>query len=250
MKQDRRKTKADGPVMGDKVSEGPPDGDVGGSPQTKAYEEDPSIENYVRLRRANPSANIEVKSVGGPQRAELQKLGLSPLLVSFALQGRVAEVGDLSFQLLERMIDANARRKAGERALARNGLAIPDRLINSLVVGMLENFASTDGPQIPNDLFVLIREMLGGAGALYQKAEKAREGRWDAILLGGQMMARGETPTLRGVGRVLGVAATTVSRWFPKDDFFVEAKKMSGAFDEHGSVRPPPPAPKTLLRKK
>ena len=225
------------------------------SSPTEAYKKNPSIENYVRVRRANPSANIEVKSVGGPERLgvmlpELQKLGLSPFLISFAFQGGIAEVSELSLQLLERMIDAKSRRKAGEKALARRDLAVPDRLINSLIVGMLEEFASTDGPQIPNDLFVLIREMLGSTGPLYQRAEKAREGHSEAILLGGQLMARGETPTLRGVGRLLGVAATTVKRWFPKGDFLVEAKKASRAFDERGDLRPPPVPPSPLFRQK
>ena len=65
MKQVRRKMKPAGPIKGGKVTEDPPDEDVGHNSATKSFEEDPSIENYVRLRRANPTINIEV---GGMDR--------------------------------------------------------------------------------------------------------------------------------------------------------------------------------------
>ena len=99
-------------------------------------------------------------------------------------------------------------------------------------------------------LVVLIRERLGSKGPALQKAERGRERRREAIQLGGQMMARGETPTLRGVGRVLGVEGSTVKRWFPKNDFLAEVEKASHQFDEQGNLRPPPMPPPAPLREK
>jgi hypothetical protein len=50
---------------------------------TKKYKADPSIENYVRLRRGNPAAEIEVRTVGSFEsmfymRKELARYGIPP----------------------------------------------------------------------------------------------------------------------------------------------------------------------------
>ena len=37
---------------------------------TKKYKADPSIENYVRLRRGDPEAEIEVRTVNSPVNVE------------------------------------------------------------------------------------------------------------------------------------------------------------------------------------
>ncbi|GGG32949.1 hypothetical protein [Chelatococcus composti] len=55
---------------------------------TKQYKADPSIENYVRLRRANPSAEIEVRAVGSFEsmfymRDELERHGTQIFSVAF-----------------------------------------------------------------------------------------------------------------------------------------------------------------------
>jgi hypothetical protein len=54
---------------------------------SKAYKKAPSIENYVKLRRENPDAEIEVGVIGGVEQLmymqhELRRYGIDPQLVA------------------------------------------------------------------------------------------------------------------------------------------------------------------------
>jgi hypothetical protein len=56
---------------------------------SKAYKDDPSIENYVKLRRGNPSAEIEVGVIGGME----QLMYMRRVLRRFRDRSTVGRVG-------------------------------------------------------------------------------------------------------------------------------------------------------------
>ncbi len=213
------------------------------NPLTKAYKEDPSIDLYVKLRRENPNAEIEISFIGGMEslffmEPELRKFGFDPDLVASVMDADSEAITELSLQIMEKMILSKARSRAGETHLSRRGLVVPDKLINWLIAYMMEGLSWNDNLYIPRDLIVLIRERLSGSNPEYKHAALAHEMRGHAITIGGQLMARGVMPTFRMLARILGVAPSTVKRWFPAGDFVREVKRASSQFDEKGQPKP------------
>jgi hypothetical protein len=218
------------------------DKDGGYNELSKAYKKKPSIELYVKLRRAHPDAEIEVSVIGGMEQLfymepELRRFGFDPLLVASVMDADPDAISELSLQLMEGMIKARHLSKGGKTHLSRRGLAIPDKLINWLIALMLDGLSWNDDLHIPRDLIVLIRERLGGSKPEYEQASHAHEMRWAAIIIGGQLQARGIKPSFRMLAKALKVAPSTVKRWFPKGDFNTEVEHVAGWFDENGQPK-------------
>lgn len=215
----------------------------GFSALSRVYKDEPSIENYVKLRRANPDGEIEVAVVGGIDQLyymepELRKFGIDPYLVASIFDADQAAIGELSLQLMEKMIEAHKLTEAGETHLVRRGLAIPDKLINWLICCALDALSWNDDLEIPRDLIVLIRERLGGANSEYERGSRAHENKMNAAIIAGQLKAKGITPTLKILGDAIGVAPSTVKRWFADGEFERETELWGNLFDEHGNLLP------------
>ena len=221
---------------------------------TKAYKKNPSIEHYVKLRRENPHAEIEVSVFGGIDpllfmEPELVRFGIDPLLVASVMDADTDAISKLCLQLLDEIIAARSLTKCGETHLGRRGLAIPDKLINWLIAVMLDSLSWNDSLYLPRDLIVLIRERLSGSNLEYTRAEQAHRGRQMAILNGGRLMAMGRKPSFRLIADLLEVAPSTVKRWFPEGDFLKEVEKESRSFDENGEFSSANSVPNKRLKK-
>ena len=209
---------------------------------SKSYKSEPSIENYVRLRRTDPAAEIEISVIGGMEQlffmeAELRKYGFDPAMIASVLDANTEAIGELSLQIMEKMVEAKNLAKGGQTHLARRGRAIPDKLVNWLIACMLDALSWNDDLYIPRDLIVLIRERLGGSNPEYEQASNAYEKRWAAITIGAQLKAQGMKPSFRVLARILQVSPSTVMRWFPDGDFEEEIERVARWFDEDGQVR-------------
>ncbi len=222
---------------------------------SKAYKNNPSIKHYVKLRRENPDAEIEVSVIGGMDQLffmepELRKYGFDTSLVASVMDADPDAISDLSLQLMEKIIESESLSRSGETHLARRGMAIPERLINWLIACMLDALSWNDELHIPRDLIVLIRGRLSGSNPEYEQASRAHQRRGDAISIGGQLLARGIKPSFRMLAKALDVAPSTVKRWFPNGEFMQEVERRSAWFDEHGELRPIEEMFGRLLRKK
>ena len=217
--------------------------DGGFNKVTKAYKRSPSLELYVRLRREQPDAEIEVSVTGGMDQLyfmenELKSYGFDPHLYASILDADPDAISEMSLQIMEKMIDAHARKKAGETHLARRRLIIPDKLIDWLISCMLDSLSWNDDLHIPRDLIVLLRERLGGSVLEYEQANDSYQRRWNALVFGGMLRAKGEEVSMRKIAAALGVAPSTVSRWFPDGNFQDEIERIASWFDENGKPRP------------
>lgn len=216
--------------------------DGGYNEQSLAYKKAPSIEHYVKLRRADPSAEIEVAVIGGMDQlyfmeGELRKYGFDPEMIASVLDADPEAISEVSLQIMEKLIEAKNLAKAGQTHLTRRGLAIPDKLVNWLIACMLDALSWNDDLYIPRDLIVLIRERLGGSNPEYEQASDAHQKRWAAITIGGQLKARGIKPSFRMLAGALNVSPSTVMRWFPDGDFEKEIERVATWFDENGQLR-------------
>lgn len=210
---------------------------------TREYKADPSIENYVRLRRENPEAEIEVRTVGSFEsmfymREELARYSIDPELLGGILDADPDAINEMALRLMEKLIEAQAIAADGETHLIRRGLAIPDKLIDWIICCSLDALSWNDDLMIPRDLIVLVRERLGGSNLHYEKEGEIRQNKQNAGLIAGQLMARGINPTFKIVGEALGVAPSTVKRWFGPGEFEQERDVHAKWFDNDGSLRP------------
>ena len=222
---------------------------------SRAYKKSPTIEHYVKLRRENPDAEIEVSVVGGMDQLlfmepELRKFGFDPQMVAAVLDADPDAIGELSLQIMERMIEARSLARSGQTHLARRGLVVPDKLINWLIACMLDSLSWTDELYMPRDLIVLVRERLGGSNLEYEQASAVHQRRWSAIIVGGQLKAQGIDPSFRMLAKILKVSPTTIMRWFPNGDFEKEIERVASWFDENGQMRDLKDAVRRPLRTK
>ena len=217
--------------------------DGGYNEPSMAYKKAPSIEHYVKLRRADPGTEIEIAVIGGMDQLffmeeELRKYGFDPQMIASVLDADPEAISEVSLQIMEKMIEAKNLAKAGQTHLTRRGLAIPAKLVNWLIACMLDALSWNDDLYIPRDLIVLIRERLGGSNPEYEQASEAHQKRWAAIIAGVQLKARGINPSFRLLAKILKVSPSTVMRWFPDGDFEEEVALVSTWFDENGRIRP------------
>ena len=229
--------------------------DGGYNEPSMAYKKAPSIEHYVKLRRTDPGAEIEIAVIGGMDQLffmeeELSKFGFDPEMVASVLNADPEAISELTLQIMEKIIEARSLAKAGQTHLTRRGLAIPDKLVNWLVACMLDALSWNDDLYIPRDLIVLIRERLGGSNPEYEQASDAHLKRSAAITIGGQLKARGIKPSFRMLAGVLNVSPSTVMRWFPDGDFEEEIERVATWFDENGQMRDLKDAFRRLLQAK
>lgn len=208
---------------------------------TKEYKADPSIENYVRLRRANPNAEIEVGVIGGFElmfymREELERYGIDPDLLGGILDSDQDAISEISLRLMEKIIEARQIEGDGETHLIRRGLAIPERLIDWIICCSLDALSWNEDLTIPRDLIVLVRERLGGSNPQYEQEGQVRKNKSDAEFIAGQLMAQGVTPTFKIFGQVLGVAPSTVKRWFKPGELEKARDSYSKFFDSDGNT--------------
>lgn len=211
--------------------------------ETLDYKENPTIENYVRLRRGDPKAEIEVSITGGIDQLffmepELKRFGFDPQMIASVLDADAAAIGEVSLQLMERMIDVRRRKAGGETHLGRRKEVIPEKLVDWLICCALDSLSWNDDLDIPRDLIVLIRERLGGANREYEKRSDVHHKKQNAAIAAGSLLAQGETPSFHLLARVFKVAPSTVKRWFPNGDFLEQAKRYSTWFDEKGEIKP------------
>jgi hypothetical protein len=210
---------------------------------TAAYKADPSLETYIRLRRADPFAEIEVAVIGGFEsmfymRDEFERHGLNPELLAGLLDADPQAIGETALCVMEAMVAARLRERAGETQLASRGEVIPLKLVDWIICCALDGLSWNDELYLPRDLIVLIRERLGGPNPLYEQIGHLRLMKSNAGLIAGQLKAQGARPTFKLVGSLMGVAASTVMRWFEPGEFEQEAEKWSRLCDETGTLRP------------
>jgi hypothetical protein len=189
-----------------------------------AYEKNPTIANYVKLRRAYPAKPIAVGYLNNLDELDeinsaLIDLDLTPELVDGVLQAEAWAISEFSLFLLERLIARERAGKAGESQLVSRGKAISDRDVNFLIGAILDSLAFNGALGLSQDLLFLIRHQLG-ADRKWEDIKKREELRIridEVIRATLDIVARGEPPSYRAIARELGVNVTTITRSLPND---------------------------------
>ena len=130
------------------------------------YEKDPTIANYLQIRREFPKAEVEVgifSGIDAPFKLEekLAGQGFDPLLIAGALHADEPDIDAVCLRLLE-LLDAKRNLpKEGFGFIEERRKAIGDATVNYLIVEMFEAIDRCGGwIRIPTSLVVLLREQL------------------------------------------------------------------------------------------
>lgn len=195
---------------------------AGSSELTRAYKANPTIENYVSLRRGHPEEEIEVAISEALEwlfdnEDTLLQFGIVSDLVAAALDADQAAISELSLQLLELAIERKQEEKAGGTHLVSRKFVIGDELVNFLISLMLDALDWNNRLFIPRDLIVLIRYQIGGGrDADWERREAQEQSRFKVFVAICGLLTDGKPLTIRAVAKRIGVSATTVMRWYPE----------------------------------
>lgn len=210
--------------------------------ESAAYKADPTLQNYLKLRRANPTAEIEVAVYGGfdsvvAMQAEFEAHGISIEQMMGILDADQLAISEVSLQLIDALVRSVQLFRSGETQLVRRNQAIPPKLIDWIIALMLEALSWNDSMVMNRDLIVLIRARLVGDEPHYLRSLSALEGRSNATWIGAQLIASGQAFSLRRVAKILGLSPSTVSRWFENGEFERECESLSKLFNADGSLK-------------
>src|ERR1051326_4561398 len=102
---------------------------MGYSELSKAFKSDPTIQNYVRLRRQHPTEVVEIAISGALEwlfanEDTLAQVNISPNLVASVLDADEQAISELSLLLMERLIERDDAERAGATHLISRGQAI------------------------------------------------------------------------------------------------------------------------------
>ena len=106
------------------------DKDGGFNSTCKAYKADPTITNYLKLRRSDPEAEIEVATLGGfdsvlAMRSEFEAYGFTIEEILGLLDAEQGTITDISLRLLEELVHQEELLKNGESQIVRRDKAMP-----------------------------------------------------------------------------------------------------------------------------
>lgn len=189
---------------------------------SRAFKENPTIENYVYLRKKYPNEIVQVaissslEWVWGNQDI-LATFNIPVSLLVDVLDADLDAISDLSLLLLQRIIERKEIVSSGQTHAISRGLVISDGLINYLVNMMLDALDWNDNLELPRDLIVLLRERIGGEVSDWDKKRKVDDQKMKAVIAVMEIYGSGEVPSYRKIAEKLGVNATTVMRWWSFD---------------------------------
>jgi hypothetical protein len=194
-----------------------------------AYKDNPTIENYISLRRANPSDEIEVAFTNGldwlfANENILRENGIDPQW--FALDANEEAISKLSLHLLEKIVDRTRLEKSGETHVMSRGIGISDSLVNYLTAVMLDALSWNDDLYLPRDLLVLLRYQIIGEEPTQLKQLESDRLEDQIAYIGAQILEYGRQVTTREIAKILNINASTVSRIYPGDKLRIESEKQ------------------------
>jgi hypothetical protein len=203
---------------------------------SRSYKSNPTIENYVALRRKHPKETIEVAVTGGldwlfGNERILEQFGISADLVAGTLDADPRAISELSLQLLELIIERKRAERAGRTHVVSRKLAISDQLVNLLINMMLDALDWNHHLFIPRDLIVLIRHQTGGGDREWDKNKTLEECRWNVLQAAFKLAGQGRAPSIRAIAKDVGVNASTVMRWYSHGELAKFLENLTSLFE-------------------
>jgi hypothetical protein len=190
------------------------------------YEKDPTIANYLQIRRDFPEADVEVgifSGIDAPFKLEekLAGQGFDPMLIVGALDADEHDIDAVCLHLLGLLEAKRNLPKEGVGFIEQRRKAISDATVNYLIVEMFEAIDRCGGwIRMPASLVVLLREQLCGSNPdvhqLYLTRQRFRQAAFNAGL---RFEQTGEQLSVRKLADAYDVGRGTAARWLADKHF-------------------------------
>jgi hypothetical protein len=197
------------------------------------YDRETTIAQYLKLRRTVGSTAIDSHrffsfDVMLLLDKELRKHSIDPRLVAGVLDGDDHKLDELCLQIMESLEARRALEMQGHTQLQAREVAIPDSLIDFLIIFALEACEQV-GLVPPTSLVILTRERLGGSNPARYERYTVGEKKHVAVRIAIAHLEMGLDISLRRVAKEMGVQPSTVKRWFEDRNFEQYVKAMQSA---------------------
>jgi len=202
------------------------------------YGKDPTIANYLQIRRDFPEAEVEVgifSGIDAPFKLEEKLAGqdFDPLLIAGALDADEPDIDAVCLRLLELLEARRNLPKEGVGFIEERRKAISDATVNYLIVEMFEAIDRCGSwIRIPASLVVLLREQLCGSNPdvhqLYLTQQRFRQAAFNAGL------NFQHKPSVRKLAAAAGVSRGTAQRWLADKHFqrlFDDGRRFAASRD-------------------
>jgi hypothetical protein len=207
------------------------------------YRKDPSIENYLCVRREFPEVEIQLDQFGGPDAVwnledEFKKVGLETKFISGVLDFHEPAVDTFCLRLLE-MLMARGKLKHYNSDWKSFPMPISDAMVAYLIVTMLEAFDrhSDEEVRVPTSLVVLIRHQLFGKKKHLHVAHRTKTRRGEALHKVAKCLKPGEELSIKKLMRMADLPKTTAARWL-RDGFEHEVAWWQKSIERHNTKFP------------
>lgn len=202
----------------------------GVSELSRAYKTEPTVENYLLLRRKFPDETIEISTSWGLEwclnnEARIIGLGINFDDVVGALDADATCISRLSLKLMELILDRDQKTRAGQTQVVGRGEAISDSLLHYLISMMLDAYSSNNQLDISRDLIVLIKHQFRVHASVEETQMNVKVQMHSAAWIAAQLKIEGQSGSMRQVAKILHVQPSTVLRWFSDRSFEEEVEK-------------------------
>lgn len=212
---------------------------------SRRYKQDPTVKNYLKLRRENPNEEIEVAVTGGmdwlfTNEQQLLAHEIEPELVASVLDADLNAISMLSLILLEKLVERDELIQSGKSHVISRGEAISDALVNYLSAMMLDALSWNNDLTIPRDLIVLQRRQLlktdTPALTRHQESEELKK---NVALNAALLLEQTGKISMRNLANMLGVNVSTISRMFKGQELENEAKDILEQYRKSSNSQTP-----------
>jgi hypothetical protein len=190
-----------------------------------AYRKEPSIQNYLLVRREFPDVEIQVGQFGGIDalftfEEYLKGQGIDPHLVAAALDADEPGVDALCLRLLELLSARHRLPKGGPGHIEKRRSAISDATVNYLIIMILEAYDwHSYTSRVPASLVALARHQLCASIPDLVMEFRSREHRRSTALAVAQRLKPGEKLSINKLKKLADLPRTTAARWLADAEF-------------------------------
>jgi hypothetical protein len=189
------------------------------------YRRNPTIENYLRVRREFPQVEIQIAQLSETDsvfalREEFESKGIDPQLLAGCLDADEPSIDALCLRLMELLVEKKKISTDEPGHIQKRRAAISDATVNYLIVTILESVDSAErAVRIPASLAVLIRHLLSGTNPDLHAAYLRKEDLQKIATRAGRMLKPDEKLSINKLASIANIPRIRAGRLLKNEEF-------------------------------
>lgn len=200
----------------------------------------PSIENYLKIKLENPKLELIIE----PLLTKYDIYDIKDLIIGYgfdfelllsAIDGDEKSITFVSLDIMSKMTASSIYKKQSETSLVRREILPSTAFIDYFISQILANYIYRESrPRINNDLLSLLIFRLSSPFSATSDKQNTANSKHQAAWEAGRLIAMGKRFSCRAVAKAIGVAPSSISRWFRPDELFQYGQDQAKNFDSEG----------------